>query len=153
MSAEEHIHYAPESSAVDNPAVLWSGFGALILLAGTIGGFYLIYDYALPIKTVPLPEQFAQPRVVTSQDEIAERQRLSAEQSRRLKAWGWADPAHTLVQIPIDRAMALLVQKGSDAYAPLLTPQPALSSPTAGALNAITPSKPAFNNPPQGKQP
>ncbi len=40
MSAEEHIHYAPESPAIDNRAVLLCALGALILLAGAIFGLH-----------------------------------------------------------------------------------------------------------------
>ncbi len=163
MSAEEHIQYVPESSAVELRVVLWSAFAALILLAASIGGLYAIYDYAVPVKTMPLPQPFPQPRVVTHAADVAELHRLADEQNERLKTWGWANDQHTLVQIPIDRAMQLLVQKGGNAWAPLLPPQPALSSPTAGAENAMTPGPasnaaappPASNKPPppHGAQP
>jgi hypothetical protein len=50
--------------------------------------------------------------------------------------------------------MKLVAQKGGEAYAPLLPPQGVLTSPTAGAQNAITPSAPgAAGNPPSEKQP
>lgn len=139
MPAEQHIGYVPELPAVELRAVTWAAVAALVLLAGSIGGFYAIYDHAVPVKTVEPPRPFPQPRVVTSDAEIAERRNLAAMQTQRLNEWAWANPQHTLVQIPIDRAMQLLVQKGNDAWAPLLLPQPALSSPTAGAENAITP--------------
>lgn len=163
MSAEEHIQYIPELSAVELRVVLWSAFAALILLGGAIGGLYAIYEHAVPVKTIPLPQQFPQPRVVTHAADVAELHRLAAEQRQQLKTWRWANDQHTLVQIPIDRAMQLLVQKGNNAWAPLLPPQPALSPPTAGAENAMMPGPtpktavppPASNVtvPPQGAQP
>lgn len=154
MPVEEHIQYVPEPPDVNTAVILWCGAGALLLLAVAIGGLYGVYDYAVPIKTVTLPEKFPKPRVVTSEVDAAQLHRLRAEQSQRLEAWRWANDKHTLVQVPIERAMKLLVQKGSDAYAPLLPPQPALSSPTAGAQNAITPFAPATaGDPPPEKQP
>jgi hypothetical protein len=142
MPVDEHIHYVPESANVDTRVVLWSAIGALLLLFGTIGGLYVVYDHGVPVWTVPLPKEFPQPRVVTHQADIAELHRLAAAQSQRLNTWGWANDQHTLVRIPIDGAMKLLVQKGGDAYAQLLPPQGVLTSPTAGAQNAITPSEP-----------
>ena len=162
MPVEEHIQYVPESPGVDTAIVLWCALAVLALLAGAIGGLYAVYDYDVPIKFVPAPTQFPQPRVVTSQDEQAELRRLHDEQTTRLQTWRWANDRHTLVQIPIARAMKLLVQKGKDAYAPLQPSQPALSSPTAGAQNAITPGSsaparvpapPASGNGPSEKQP
>ena len=90
-----------------------------------------IYQRSVPIKDLPPPQTFPQPRVTTSQAEVAERERLASEQKQRLDTWRWADAEHTLVQIPIDRAMQLLAQRGNDAWAPLLPAEPALSSPTA----------------------
>ena len=42
--------------------------------------------------------------------------------SNRSRRWGWANDQHTRVRIPIARAMTILVQKGAEAYAPLLPP-------------------------------
>jgi hypothetical protein len=139
MSAEEHIQYIPESAAVDLRIVSWAAVAALVLLGGSIAGFYGIYQRAVSVKSEPPLQQFAQPRVVTSDVEVAERKRLADAQTQRLETWGWANGQHSLVQIPIDRAMQLLVQKGKDAWAPLLPPEPALASPTAGAERAMSP--------------
>jgi hypothetical protein len=148
VSAEEHIHYAPESASVELRVVVWAAIASLLLLGSSIGGFYEIYRREVPVKTVPAPQDFPQPRVVTHAAEVEQLHRLATEQSERLKTWRWANDQHTQVQIPIDRAMQILVQKGADAWAPLLPPQPALASPTAGAENAITPTVS-----PPGKQP
>lgn len=142
MPVEHHIQYVPELPTVELRVVVWSAIAALLLLGGAIGSLYAIYQSAVPIRTVPAPKPFPQPRVVTHAADVAELHRLAAEQSERLKTWRWANDQHTLVQIPIDRAMKLLAQKGSGAWAPLLPPRSALSSPTAGAENAITPSVP-----------
>lgn len=139
MPAEEHLRYVPEPAAVELRVVVWAAIASLLLLASSIGVFYEISRVEVPIKTVPALQTFPQPRVVTHAVDVAELHRLAAEQSQRLNSWGWANDQHTLVRVPIDRAMQLLVQKGSDAWAPLLPPQPALSSPSAAAERAITP--------------
>lgn len=154
MPAEEHLQYVPEPAGVDLRIVAGAAITALILLGGSVAVLHNVYQGAVPIQAVPPPQQFAQPRVVTSDAEIAERKRIADEQTQRLKAWAWANDQHTLVQIPIDRAEQLLVQKGKDAWAPLLAPQPALTSPTAGAERATTPGiSGAANQPKQGSTP
>ncbi len=140
MPAESHMQLPPESSAVSTRGVTWAAVGALLLLAVAIGAFHIIYQASVPVKTVPPPQPFPQPRVDTQErDEL---QRLLAAQKKELETWRWANEDHTLVQVPIERAMELLVQEGRDAYAPLLPPQPALSSPTAGAQRATTRESP-----------
>jgi hypothetical protein len=151
MPAEEHLRYIPESSAVDLRSVVWPALGVLALLAIAVGGLYAVYDFSVPVKTVPLPQTFAVPRVTTHESEVAELRRLTAEQGHRLNTWRWGNDQHTLVEVPIDRAMQLLVQKGDNAWTPLLPPQPALASPTASAERAVTPGslpQDAATNPP-----
>lgn len=151
MPAEEHIQYIPEPAGVDLRIVAGAAITALILLGGSVAMLHHVYQRAVPVKTVPPPQQFAQPRVVTSDAEIAERKRLADQQTQRLATWAWGNDQHTLVQIPIDRAEQLLVQKGKDAWAPLLAPQPALTPPTAGAERATIPGiSGAANQPQQG---
>jgi hypothetical protein len=126
--------------------VIWPALAVLILLAGAIGGLHAVYHFGVPVKTVPQPQTFPSPRVSTHESELAESRRLATEQNQRLNAWRWADDQHTRVQIPIDRAMKLLIEKGGNAWSPLLPPQPALSSPTAGAQRAVTPPENAPQN-------
>jgi hypothetical protein len=154
MHADEHLRYTPESSSVDSRIVVMAAIGSLLLVALAVGLLYAIYQHAVPIKDLPQPQTFAPPRVTTSRDEVAERERLSSEQRQRLETWRWANAEHNLVQIPIDRAMQLLAQRGQDAWAPLLpSSTPALSSPTAGAQHATTPdAQPEPHNTP-GRQP
>jgi hypothetical protein len=141
VPAEEHLRYVPQSSAVDLRGVAWPALAVLVLLCLAIGGLYVVYDFTVPDKTPPPSQTFPSPRLATHQDEMAETRRLAAEQSQRLNTWRWANDQRTLVQVPIDRAMKLLVDKGGDAWSPIMPPQPALSSPTAGAQRAVTPSQ------------
>jgi hypothetical protein len=158
MPAEEHLRYVPESPAIDLRTVTWPALAVLSLLAFAIGGLYATYEFTVPVKTPPLPRTFPTPRVTTRDTEVTESRRLAAEQDQRLKTWRWANDQHTLVQVPIDRAMKVLIDRGSDAWSPLVPPQPALSLPTAGAQRAVTPDNPSQNldsqkSPAQEKQP
>jgi hypothetical protein len=149
MPGKDHrLHYVPEPSSVSRAFVGWAALSALLLLFIGIGGLYGIYRSVAPTKGPPSPQTFAQPRVDTHESE--ELRRLLDAQNKRLKTWGWSDPQHTLVQIPIERAIQLLSKKGAAAYAPLLPEQQAPSSPPAAAArtntqgeNATTP----HNNP------
>ena len=152
MPAEEHLQYVPEPPAVALRFVSWGAIAALLLLAIGIGVFYEIYQAAVPIKTVPAPRTFAEPRVTTHAADVAELHRLNEEQSHRLNTWGWANDQHTLIQIPIERAMQLLAQKGGEAWAPLLPPQPTLSSATAAAQRANTPDSRKPSTSPQAQE-
>lgn len=55
-------------------------------------------------------------------------QRMRAEEDRILDSYGWVDPQRGIVRIPIERAMALLVEQGLPArqgaapYAPQVSP-------------------------------
>jgi hypothetical protein len=128
---EHHLRYTPESSAVSRLFVGWSALSALLLLVVSIVGLYGIYRATVPNGPAPAIEIFSQPRVDTHESE--ELHRRLESQTRKLDSWGWSDARHTLAQIPIERAMQLLAQKGNSAYAPLLSDQQALSQPTAAA--------------------
>jgi hypothetical protein len=120
MPHNEHIRYVPEPAAIGTRGVVWSGLGALLLVAGAIAGLYATYTHAVPVKAPPAPRSFPQPRVDTQDTEKL--QSLGAEQSKELETWRWANDQHTLAQIPIERAMQLLAQKGASAYDPLPPP-------------------------------
>ena len=140
MSGEEHhIHYAPESPKVKMTFVGWTAFGALLLLVGAIGGFYGIYHAVGPIRVLPAPQEFPQPRVDTREGE--ELRRIREAQSAKLQTWRWSDDQRSLVQIPIERAMELLAAKGAQAYEPLLPQQSAISPPSAAAERAMIQSQ------------
>lgn len=138
MPADEHIRYVPESPSVDYRIVILAAIASLVLVAGAIGVLYATCQRAVPVKDMPAPQTFSPPRVAPSQAEVAERAQLTTEQKRRLETWQWIDPQHTLVRIPIERAMQILTQRGNDAWSPLVPPHTVLSSPTSAAENATT---------------
>jgi hypothetical protein len=136
VSVEPHAAAAPEASAVNTRNVLWAACGAVVLLFGAIAVLNVIYRDAVPIRTMPAPQTFPEPRL--NVDEHAQLQQLLAVQRRRLNEYRWADAEHQFVQIPIERAMHMIAQQGD--YGPLLASNPALSSALAGAERAITPA-------------
>lgn len=137
MSAEAHDRQPPETSAVNARRVLWAAGGALLLLLGAIAGLDAIYINDVPVRRMPAPEAFPEPRLRV--DEHAQLQQILAAQRQRLDQYRWADDSHTYAQIPIDRAMQIIAREGAQAYAPLIASTPSLSSPRAGAESAITP--------------
>jgi hypothetical protein len=128
----------PEPSGVETSRVVLAVGGAFMLLVIGIGGLGSWYWYEVPVQTVPPPVSFPQPRVQA--DEPAELRRLLGKQRQELTAYGWTDQQHTLLQIPIERAMKLIAAKGAHAYDPIAADAGALSSPEAGAERAMTPS-------------
>lgn len=139
MSVESHAGQRPERPGVSTRAVLAAAAGALALMFAAVAVFNVIYRETVTDTRLPPPETFPEPRVDTQ--ETALLQRLLAAQRKQLETWRWANDEHTLVQIPIERAMQIVARKGADAYAPLLPPEPALSSPEAGAQRVITPGE------------
>jgi hypothetical protein len=113
-----HIQYVPEPPDIRMNWVGWAAAGALLLLITTIGGFYGIYRVAVPSRNLPAPQTFPAPRVDTTESE--QLRHIRDEQNQKLETWRWSNDQHTLVQVPIERAMRLLAQKDSAAYDPLL---------------------------------
>jgi hypothetical protein len=127
-----HIQYVPEPPSVGMAFVRWAALSSLLLLVVSIGVLYAIYHGIAPGTTSRAVQTFPQPRVDTTESD--ELHRITAAQNKALETWQWADSQHTTVQVPIERAMELLLKKGADAYQPLsASPQAALSPPTAAA--------------------
>jgi hypothetical protein len=132
--AETDVQLEPPGVSVR--PVLFGAFASVALMLAAIWGLDAVYDWRVPNRTLPAPERFPSPRVQTHQAE--QLKELLAEQRRQLTGYAWADQNKTLVRIPIERAMDIIAQRGSEAYAPLLPPGPATASPTAGAQRATT---------------
>jgi hypothetical protein len=139
-----------EPAGVSVWPVLLGASACVVLMLAAIWGLNAIYDWQVPNRTLPAPEQFPSPRVQTHQAE--ERQDLLAAQRRQLTGYAWADQNKTLVRIPIERAMEIIAQRAAQAYAPLLPPGPATAGPEAGAQRATTGQAPSSGTPrPEGE--
>jgi len=140
-----------EPAGVSLRPVLLGAIASVVLVLAAIWGLNAVYDWQVPNRTLPAPEQFPSPRVQTHQAE--ELHELLAEQRQQLTRYAWADQNKTLVRIPVERAMEIIAQRGGEAYAPLLPPGPATASPTAGAQRATTgQGPPSGPQRPEGKQ-
>jgi hypothetical protein len=118
-----------EPADVSLRPVLWAALASVALMLGAIWESNAVYDWWVPDRTPPAPEQFPSPRVQTHQAE--QRQDLLAAQRQQLTGYAWADAGKTLVRIPIERAMDIITQRGAEAYAPFLPPGHPPAAPAA----------------------
>jgi hypothetical protein len=140
-----------EPAGVSLRPVLLGAIATVVLMLAAIWGLNVVYDWQVPNRTLPPPEQFPSPRVQTHQAE--ELKDLLSAQRRQLTGYEWADQNKTLVRIPVERAMEIIAQRAGEAYAPLLPPGPATAGPAAGAQRATTgQGPPAGTRRPEGKQ-
>ena len=136
MASEVHVPAKLETPQVDTRAVLVAACASVMLVVGSVAGFYQVYRAYVPNPSPPAPQAFGEPRVQPGESQ--QLHRLLSGQRARLDGYAWADRPKGLVQIPIDRAMRMIVQKGDHALDPLLPPTPALTGPGAGAQRAVT---------------
>src|SRR5258708_9683952 len=109
-----------EPAGVSLWPVLLGALASVVLMVAAIWGLNAVYDWQVPNRPLPAPEQFPSPRVQTHQAE--QLKDLLAAQRQQLTAYEWADQDKTLIRIPIERAMEIIAQRGAEAYAPLLPP-------------------------------
>ncbi len=120
MAVEHDSHDKLESPALSaRPFAL----GAVFLLSFVIVamvGLWLVFlpnssrHFHLPSEPQSGPKLQADPSV--------ERDRVLAEQRKRLDGYQWIDRKDGVFSIPIDRAMAIIAGKGANAYAPIIPP-------------------------------
>lgn len=137
----------PEPSGVDARHLVWIACGTLVFLAVTVAMFATIFNHEVPIQTVPAPRTFPQPRVQAG--ETAELHELLQRQQQELAGDRGANDQRTLVRISIERAMAIIVQRGAQAYAPVASVPGALESPD----RAVTPPGTPMHGGPAEKSP
>jgi hypothetical protein len=136
MATDVHRRGKLEPPGVHVGGVMLTACASLLLVGVAVAGLAAVYRAYVPNPSPPPPQAFPQPQV--RPDEAEQLRRLLAEQRARLDGYAWADRDKGLVQVPIDRAMQLLVQKGAQAWDPLLPANPALTGPSAGAQRAVT---------------
>jgi hypothetical protein len=147
MSERTHEHYEP--GGVTTSYVLLAAVGALLLLAGAIGGLYAIYAAWVPNPKPPAERTFPTPRLEAHP--AAELHRLLARQHKEMNGYQWANSQHTLVAIPIDRAMELIAKRGDKAFAPVNAPKPIAGGPTPTPGPAAPPTVPKNRAAPAGQ--
>jgi hypothetical protein len=85
-------------------------------------------------KVAELTQQFPTPRVQVDDgnQDVAD---LHAREDLLLQNYSWADPAHTKVRIPIERAIELIAQRGLPV-APAVQTAPPMTGERAPELQA-----------------
>ncbi len=136
MSAEVHSNHELPAPGVANRPVSVVAAGLMLMMLGAVAGLFAFYVWQLPDRTLPPPRQLPAPQVRT--DERLLRQQLEAGQRARLSGYRWENADRTLVGIPVERAMEILVARRTAAYDPLLqSPNTIGQSPGPGAAAAM----------------
>ncbi len=126
----------PGRRDVDNRGVLlfgfWLGLSIAVILVA-VWGFLRVLERGGDRAQKPIEPQVAaslrrtppDPRLET--DPLALRRGLRAREDAQLSTYGWVDRAGGVVHIPIDKAMAMIVQSGVPGGKPIpaVTPPPA----------------------------
>jgi hypothetical protein len=85
-----------------------------------------VYAYYGPRRPVAPPQALPVPQLLPD-DSATELDQLIAAQHKRLENYRWANSAHTLVTVPIERAMGIVAGRGAGAYGPVIAARPAPS--------------------------
>ncbi len=113
-------------AGVDTRRILVVALGVLTFLGASMGFFAFVFFALVPSDRTPPPSVFPQPRLQA--DRGADLQRLLDRQRTELNGYRWTSSDHTLVAIPIERAMAIIAERGTKAYEPI---EPAPLTPTS----------------------
>jgi hypothetical protein len=134
-----------QSPDVDTRAIIALVAGFLVFAAISVVGLHAYYVHEPAHEETPTPRQFPQPRL-----ETRNRQDLAALLKRQREEFGsyaWVDRGHSLVRIPIAKAMQILAARGDSAYdAPATTAAP-LPSPASTPMAAPKPTPTAAPTP------
>ncbi len=132
----EHVTHEDPDVRTWRVLLLVFGFVGFVILLG--GGLNLYFraitanePLSTPLRRFPAPELQPNPR--------GDWASFHRAQSAGLEGYGWVDRKNGLVHIPIERAMALVVARGTQAYAPVAGTPPyvtATGAPLDGAPRA-----------------
>jgi hypothetical protein len=115
MSAERDE--ARESPAVRENAIAAIMAGFFIFVVAAAIGLFFFYRALAHDSTFVKAEEFPSPRLQTHSDGLHDPE--IARQQADLQRFRWIDRAHGVFQIPIERAMRLVTERGAQAYAPV----------------------------------
>jgi hypothetical protein len=101
--------------------------GFLLLLFGSLAVFYAIFVTATPRDRTPPPHEFPPPRLESNP--AVELHALLDKQRKELSDYRWANADHTVLAIPIDRAMAIIAARGEKAFASIAGVESAADKP------------------------
>jgi hypothetical protein len=138
----DHSRPQHEPAEFDSEIHVKGIFGAIAGLALLVAfSFVAMIAFSKVLKTraierdpAPLPVAEAnqprpRPRAALQADPTADMARFAKEEEAALKTWAWVDRASGVVQIPVDRALEIVAERGL----PVPPPMPETASPAPGA--------------------
>jgi hypothetical protein len=128
MAESDAKESALASPQVATLPILLTALAGLLFLALSMIGFAFVYAYYGPSRAAPPPEAFPAPELQPD-DSSQELDDLLAKQRKQLQSYGWANAEHTLVIIPIARAMQIIAGRGAKGFDPIVSQATATSPP------------------------
>ncbi|MFO1039648.1 MAG: hypothetical protein U1E45_22620 [Geminicoccaceae bacterium] len=119
MASEHPAKDRREGPGVATLPIVASAVGYLAFVAVMLFVLQTVFGNRLEKTFVWPPQVLPEPQL--QRDPVAERRRVQAEQAARLTGYAWVDRSKGLVQVPIERAMELVVARGAAAYDPVLS--------------------------------
>ena len=110
----------PESPEVAARAVVVTALCLVAFVGLSILGARIYYDWEIHGPVNIPPTTFAKPRLQIN--DAADLAKFEKEQKAQIDGYAWVDRSHDIIRIPVDRAMAMVVAKGTNAYDPIETP-------------------------------
>jgi hypothetical protein len=110
----EEVREAPDVDSIRVVAAMSCTLAVVVL---ALGGLYAFYRLSAPGASFIPPRAFPAPQLETKAD--GSRDPLIAQQKARLDTYAWIDRGRGIVQVPIDKAMALIAARGAQSYDPL----------------------------------
>lgn len=119
-----HSEQRPESPEVAARTVLFTALCLVAFVGLSILGARIYYEWEIREPVNVAPKTFGTPRLQT--DDAADLARFQKEQQSQLNGYAWIDHSQGIIQIPIERAIALVTAKGAEAYGPTEPPSAAV---------------------------
>lgn len=124
--SKQKVHESLAPATVDAPAIAMIAGGVLVFLGASMGILALIFFNVVPADRTPAAQRAPEPRLQA--DRSGDMQQTLAKQRNQLAGYRWASSDHSLVAIPVERAMEIVAKRGAKGYEPI-APANAASSP------------------------
>ncbi len=105
-----------ERQSLETRWIMAIATGTAAALAICMAGLWLFY--AAQGKPEPETAETVFPGPALQSDPVGDLRKLEAAQAKQLHGYAWVDREHGIVQVPIERAMQLVVARGGNAYDP-----------------------------------
>ena len=139
MSEQAHRDDDLEPAGVHTFGVLATVGGFALLLATAIVVLRFLFLATVSERHPNVPTVFPQPRLTAHLE--TESRELFSRQRRALGHYRWLNAEHTLVAIPIERAMQIVAGRGAQGYAPIVPiKEPAKGAAAGAAKGAKAPA-------------